>query len=250
MQRRELLSYLNELLAVDTFHDYAPNGLQVEGREDVRRILLGVSASRSLVEEAVRIGADTILVHHGWFWRGEPSPVVGMKKKRLAPLLCHDINLMAYHLPLDAHPTLGNNAELARLLSFHVTERLGDYGLLCVGMPTQGETTVDEVVHRVEHVTGRKPLVLGEEHRVVRRVAWCSGAAQDELATAAMLGADLYLSGEVSERTTYEAQELGICYLAAGHHATELFGIQALGRHLQERWPELSISFFDTGNPV
>ena len=237
MQRGELLSHLDEFLQAGMFRDYAPNGLQVEGRTEIRRILLGVSASRSLVEEAVSQKVDAILVHHGWFWRGEPAPVVGMKRERLAPLLANDINLIAYHLPLDAHPTVGNNAELGRLLDLTVTARAGDYELAAFA-------------ERVEAVLGRSPLVLGPTERTVRRVAWCSGAAQDEIGLAAALGADLYLSGEVSERTTYEAEELGVTYLAAGHHATEQFGICALGRHLAERWPELNLRFFDTKNPV
>lgn len=250
MQRGELLSHLDEFLQAGMFRDYAPNGLQVEGRAEIRRILLGVSASRSLVEEAVSQKVDAILVHHGWFWRGEPAPVVGMKRERLAPLLANDINLIAYHLPLDAHPTVGNNAELGRLLDLTVTARAGDYELLWVGEPKRGEMSVAAFAERVEAVLGRRPLVLGLTERTVRRVAWCSGAAQGEIGLAAALGADLFLSGEVSERTTYEAEELGVTYLAAGHHATEQFGIRALGRHLAERWPELDLRFFDTKNPV
>ena len=250
MERSELLSHLDEFLQAGALRDYAPNGLQVEGRAEICRVLLGVSASRSLVEEAVSQKVDAILVHHGWFWRGEPAPVVGMKRDRLAPLLANDINLIAYHLPLDAHPTVGNNAELGRLLGLTVTQRAGEYELLYLGVPAQGEMSVATFAERVESVLGRRPLVLGPTERPVRRVAWCSGAAQDEITLAASLGVDLYLSGEVSERTTYEAEELGVTYLAAGHHATEQFGVRALGRHLAERWPELDLRFFDTKNPV
>lgn len=250
MERSELLSHLDEFLQAGAFRDYAPNGLQVEGRAEIRRVLLGVSASRSLVEEAVSQKVDAILVHHGWFWRGEPAPVVGMKRDRLAPLLANDINLIAYHLPLDAHPTVGNNAELGRLLGLTVTQRAGEYELLYLGVPAHGEMSVATFAERVESVLGRRPLVLGPTERPVRRVAWCSGAAQDEITLAASLGVDLYLSGEVSERTTYEAEELGVTYLAAGHHATEQFGVRALGRYLAERWPELDLRFFDTKNPV
>lgn len=250
MQRKELLAFLDDFLSVSLFRDYAPNGLQVEGSDVVRRILLGVSASQSLVDEAVRIGADTILVHHGWFWKSEPAPIVGMKKRRLAPLLAHDINLISYHLPLDAHPSIGNNAEIARLLDLTVEARFGDYELLHVGRLTNGPMSVEHFAARVEEALGRRPLVLGRTTGTIERVAWCSGAAQDMLAQAAAAGADLYLSGEVSERTTYEAEELGITYLAAGHHATERFGIQALGRTLSHRWPLLDIQFFDTDNPV
>lgn len=250
MQTKALTDYLTGYLRADEFKDYAPNGLQVEGRAEVKKIVLAVSASQSVIDHAVSTGADCILVHHGWFWRGEPSQIVGMKRRRLAALLGADINLIAYHLPLDAHPDVGNNAELARLLGLTTEKRTGMYDLLNIGVPADGPVPFDEFCARVEKVLGRRPLVVGPTDGPVTRVGWCSGAAQDELMAAAAEGCDLYISGEISERTTYEARENGIAYLSAGHHATEQFGIQALGRHLKTVFPELEITYFDDNNPV
>ena len=222
MQTQALIEHLNAYLNAASFKDYAPNGLQVEGKPEIHRIVLGVSASQALIDHACSMGADCILVHHGWFWKGERSEVVGMKQRRLKALLKNDINLIAYHLPLDAHEEVGNNAEIARVLGLEIEQRAGSLELLCVG----------------------------EAGAEVRRVGWCSGAAQDELVEAASLGCDVYISGEISERTTYEARENGILYLACGHHATETLGIRALGRHIKNLWPELEIFWFDDENPV
>ena len=221
MQTQALIEHLNAYLNAASFKDYAPNGLQVEGKPEIHRIVLGVSASQALIDHACSMGADCILVHHGWFWKGERSEVVGMKQRRLKALLKNDINLIAYHLPLDAHEEVGNNAEIARVLGLEIEQRAGSLELLCV-----------------------------EAGAEVRRVGWCSGAAQDELVEAASLGCDVYISGEISERTTYEARENGILYLACGHHATETLGIRALGRHIKNLWPELEIFWFDDENPV
>ena len=250
MQIKALTDYLNTYLNAEAFKDYAPNGLQVEGRREIRRIVLGVSASQAIIDHAVAAGADCILVHHGWFWRGEPSQITGMQRRRLAALLAADINLVAYHLPLDAHPVVGNNAELGRLFGLKLEKRTGMYDLLNIGVPETGPVPVGEFCSRVERVLGRRPLAVGPTQGTVTRVGWCSGAAQDEILAAAAEGCDLYISGEISERTTYEARENGIAYLAAGHHATEKFGIQALGRHLAEVFPELEITYYEGNNPV
>ena len=250
MQTHDLIEHLNVYLNAASFKDYAPNGLQVEGKPEIRRIVLGVSASQALVDHACSIEADCILVHHGWFWRGERPEVVGMKQRRLKALLAHDINLIAYHLPLDAHGEVGNNAEIARVLGLEIEERGGDRELLFIGRPKEGAVKTEAFVARVAEAFGGIRVRVGETDGEIRRVGWCSGAAQDELIEAASHGCNVYISGEISERTTYEARENGILYLACGHHATETLGIRALGRHLKSQWPELEISWFDDENPV
>ena len=250
MQTKAFVKYLNAYLNVMAFKDYAPNGLQVEGKPEIHRIVLGVSASQALVDHACNVGADCILVHHGWFWKGESPEVVGMKQRRLKALLAHDINLIAYHLPLDAHEEVGNNVEIARALELEIEKRAGSLELLFVGHPKGGAVPTETFVERVAQAFGGIRVRAGDAGGEIRRVGWCSGAAQDELVEAASLGCDVYISGEISERTTYEARENDILYLACGHHATETLGIRALGRHLKSRWPELEISFFDDDNPV
>lgn len=249
MQLAELTAWLDRFLEADRFSDYAPNGLQVEGRRDVRRIVTAVTASRAAIEHAVAQKADALLVHHGWFWKGEPAQVVGMKAKRMRLLMKADMSLVAYHLPLDAHPELGNNALLAERLGLTIESRSGFYDLLHVGSLPE-PVTAAAFARRVAEVLGREPQLFGRPERTVSRIGWCSGAAQGELAAAAALGCALYLSGEVSERTWHEAREEDILYLACGHHATECFGIEALGRRLAETFPELEVSFFDERNPV
>lgn len=250
MQCTELLQYLNRLLNVEAFHDYAPNGLQVEGRKEVKRIILGVTASQALVDEAVCWGADMLLVHHGWFWKGESANVVGMKRNRLRALLCADINLVAYHLPLDAHNTLGNNAQLAKLLGLKPLYQCGESDLVWVGEPAEGSISGVAFIKRVQSVLQRTPTVLGELPQNITKLAWCTGAAQDWVQLAAQECAQLYLSGEASERTTHEAIENGIAYIGAGHHATERYGIQALGEHLKSVYPELEIRYVEIDNPI
>lgn len=250
MRVRTLVEYLDEYLHAGDFRDYAPNGLQVEGSAEVNKIVLGVTASLGLIEAAAERGAQAVLVHHGWFWKGEDARIVGVKGRRVRRLIESGLNLIAYHLPLDAHEEVGNNAELARVLGLSVETRAGDYGLLHVGSILSGEMTAAAFADRVERELGRRPLLVGDANRTVRRVGWCSGAAPGELAHAAELGCDLYLSGEIRENTTFEAVELGVPYLAAGHTATEQFGIRALGRHLQARFPELELEFVAQDNPV
>ena len=247
MQRDELLRYLDATLEAPRFKDYCPNGLQVEGAAEARRVLCGVSASQALIEAAVENGADTLLVHHGWFWRGEDPRVLGMRRRRLATLLTHDINLIAYHLPLHAHAILGNNAGLAKACGWRVDGRFLDQDIGCFGLPA--DDSVAALAARLEAVLGRAPTVVGNTSRVLRRIAWCTGAAQDSLGAAVAIGADAFVSGEISERTVLAAREYDIAYLAAGHHATERFGPAALAGHLVETFG-LDARFIDIDNPA
>lgn len=248
MQRAELEQYLDQVLEVSRFRDYCPNGLQVEGRAVVRSVVTGVTASLALLEAARDCGADTVLVHHGYFWRGEDARVTGTRRARLALLLAHDINLFAYHLPLDAHAGFGNNAELARLLELPVAGRFCEQEIGMHG-ELDAPLALSALAARVHERLGRAPLVIGEPARPVRRVAWCSGGAQSYLEDAVRLGADVYISGEISEQTVHLAREAGVAYIAAGHHATERGGIRALGEHLAARHG-LTHRFIDLDNPV
>ena len=248
MQRAELDNYLNQYLEVPRFRDYCPNGLQVEGRAEVRSIVTGVTASLELLHAARERGADAVLVHHGYFWRGEELRVTGTRRARLALLLSHDINLFAYHLPLDAHAEVGNNSELARVLDLPVAGRFCEQD---VGMHGEFATPLPlaALAQRVHERLGRAPLVIGHAGQPVRRVAWCSGGAQSYLEDAVRLGVDAYISGEISEQTVHLAREAGVAYIAAGHHATERYGIRALGEHLAARCG-LRHVFVDLENPV
>ncbi len=250
MQLDSLTEYLDDYLRAGEYQDYAPNGLQVEGRREVRKIALGVTASLRFIEAARERGADAVLVHHGWFWKGEPAPIVGMKKRRVAALLGADMSLIAYHLPLDAHEEVGNNARLAAELGLKVVERRGEYGLVNICEPVSGPLEREFFIERVASVLKRRPLCVGAEPARLSRIALCSGGAQDFLGEAVRAGCDAYLSGEISERTTHEAREQGILYLSAGHHATERFGIQALGARLEEAFPGLECFYLEDENPV
>ncbi|MFN4148805.1 MAG: Nif3-like dinuclear metal center hexameric protein [Rhodocyclaceae bacterium] len=248
MRREELTAYLDSMLAPERFHDYCPNGLQVEGRDEIQRIVCGVTASQALIEAAVERGADCLLVHHGWFWKGEDGRITGFRKQRLQRLLAHDINLIAYHLPLDAHSELGNNAQLAARFGWTVDRHFGEHDLGCRAV-LPAPSVAGDIAAQVSRVLQRPPLMIGEPSRSVRTVAWCSGGAQGWFEAAIMAGADLFLSGEVSEHTTHLARETGVVYLAAGHHATERYGVMALGEHLAERFG-LACEFVDIDNPV
>jgi len=247
----ELLRYLDEILEPERFSDYCPNGLQVEGRDHVGRLATGVTASQRLLDEAIDWGADAILVHHGYFWSGEAQPVVGMKRRRLGALLANDISLLAYHLPLDAHPEYGNNACLGRLMGLEAFEPLqpqepGSVGNIA-SLPSP--ITVDEFLQQLQAIAGRAPLHIGDAGSSVQRIAWCTGAAQGYIEAAVAAGADLFVTGEASEQTVHVAREEGIHFVAAGHHATERFGVQAVGEHLAERFG-LVHRFIDIDNPV
>jgi dinuclear metal center YbgI/SA1388 family protein len=248
---QQLVDYSDELLAVGDYQDYCPNGLQVEGRDEVRRIVSGVTASQALIDAAIAREADVLLVHHGFFWKGEPSPIVGMKQRRIKALLAHGISLLAYHLPLDGHETLGNNAQLARLWGLEVAGRFGagPNGGLAMHATLSAAEPVEALAERIGGPLQREPLVIRGGERPVRRIGWCSGAAQGYLEQAAAMGLDAFISGEISEPTVHAARELGIHYLAAGHHATERYGVQALAGHLSEQY-SLENHFVDIPNPV
>jgi dinuclear metal center YbgI/SA1388 family protein len=241
MKREELVSYLDRLLEPTKFKDYCPNGLQVEGRGEVRRIVAGVTASQALLDAAVARGADAVLVHHGYFWKGDDGRVTGIRRQRLGTLINHDINLLAYHLPLDAHPELGNNAQLALGLGWLPEGRFGEQDIAWLGTLAE-PADLATVSGNVARLLGREPLVIGEAGRPVRRIAWCSGGAQGYFEQAIALGVDAYVSGEISEQTVHLARESGVAYIAAGHHATERGGVQALAAHLsREVWAGLRI---------
>lgn len=248
MKREELVGYLDELLVPGKFRDYCPNGLQVEGRAEITRIVAGVTASQDLLDAAVASHADAILVHHGYFWKGEDGRVTGIRRQRLATLLANDINLLAYHLPLDAHPELGNNAQLARLLGFVPEGRFGEQDIAWLGGLAE-PCDLSTLTARVSTVLGRQPLVIGGDDRTIRRIGWCSGGAQGYFEPAIALGVDAYLSGEISEQTVHLARESGVAYLAAGHHATERYGVQALAGHLARQFG-IACEFVDLDNPV
>ena len=248
IDRGSLERYLAQTLDINRFRDYCPNGLQVEGRTEIRKIVTGVTASLAFLEAAQVAEADAVFVHHGYFWRGEDARVIGPKRRRLQLLLSHDINLFAYHLPLDAHPEMGNNAQLAQRLGLQPEGRFGEADLGWIGS-APGLATAGALALTVERALGRAPLLIGDAASPVRRVAWCTGAAQGMLADAIAAGADVFLSGEVSEPTVHLAREAGVAYLACGHHATERYGIRALGEHLAAHF-ELDHEFIDIPNPV
>ena len=248
MKLEELMLYLDALLQPAKFRDYSPNGLQVEGCNEVHHIVAGVTASQKLLDIAVDRGAQAILVHHGYFWKGEDCRVTGMRRKRLASLLKHDISLLAYHLPLDAHLELGNNAQLAALCAWQPEGRFGEQDIAWYGRLKQPATLADTAL-QVAELLGRQPLVIGDPIKPVVRLAWCTGGAQSYFEQAIALGVDLYVSGEISEQTLHLAEESGVAYMAAGHHATERYGVKALAAHLAERFA-LRCDFVDLDNPV
>jgi dinuclear metal center YbgI/SA1388 family protein len=248
MKCEELTRYLETLLDLAHFKDYCPNGLQVEGRAEVRKVVAGVTACQALLDAAVERSADTLLVHHGWFWRGEDGRVTGIRRSRLKTLLEHDINLLAFHLPLDAHPEFGNNAQLAVQLDWTPEGRFGEYDLGWYGRARQA-FPLGEVARRVAEKLEHTPQVIGDPGRLIGRVAWCSGGAQAWFEAAIALGVDAYLSGEISEHNVHLARESGVAYIAAGHHATERGGVRSLARHLAEHFG-IDCEFIDIANPV
>lgn len=251
MQLIELAKHLDDLLGASQLKDYCPNGLQVEGRAEVGRVLCGVTASQALLDHAVAGGYDAVVVHHGYFWKGEDPRVLGIRRRRLHTLLSHDISLLAFHLPLDVHPQLGNNAQLARVMGWEGEGRFAEQDLGWIGRPfaTDEAVSAQRIARSIAARLGRDPLLLGDGSRPVRRIAWCTGAAQGFFEQAIAAGADLYVSGEVSEQTAHLAHESGVPYIAAGHHATERYGIQAIAGHLCEVLA-LQADFVDLPNPV
>ncbi|KDB52137.1 hypothetical protein X805_22660 [Sphaerotilus natans subsp. natans DSM 6575] len=247
--RDALAGWMDRLLESGRFSDYGPNGLQVEGRRRVRRVVSGVTASLALIEAAAAEGADAIVVHHGLFWRGQDGRVTGWMKRRLAALLAHDISLYAYHLPLDAHPEVGNNARLGAELGLTVEGSFGDKALGLIGAPAGGPCALADLTARVQATLGRAPVVAPGDGRPVRRVAWCTGGAQGYFEAAIAAGADVYLTGEISEPQAHIARETGCAFLACGHHATERYGARALGERLAAEFG-LQHRFIDLDNPA
>ncbi len=243
MQLLELSNYIESELAVRGFRDYCPNGIQIEGRSEVKRIATGVTASLAVLEAAIAWGADAVVVHHGYFWRNEDAAIVGIKKRRIAQLLKHDVSLLAYHLPLDAHSVLGNNAQLGLKLGWIEEGRFGEQAVACYGELGQA-TQLAVLAQKIASSLDRRPQVIGNPESVIRRIAWCSGAAQSYFEQALSLGVDAFMTGEISEQNVHVAHESGIAFIAAGHHATERFGIQALGEYLAARY-NLEHRFFD-----
>lgn len=248
-QLSDIIRYCDQRLSAGDFADYCPNGLQVAGKDEVRRLVSGVTACQALLDAAIDHQADLILVHHGYFWRGEPAPLVGIKGRRIRTLMQNDIGLLAYHLPLDAQPELGNNRQLAEKLEIlDPTALPGEQGLLWHGRLAE-PLTAEAFAARVARALGREPTLIQAGDQPIARLAWCTGGAQKYIDQVTELGVDAYLSGEISESTTHSAREAGLHYFAAGHHATERYGVQALGRELAEHFG-LAHEFIDIANPA
>lgn len=253
--RTELEHWLTATLQPHRFSDYCPNGIQVEGRDTIRHIVTGVTASQALLDAAVERGADTVLVHHGWFWKNEDARIRGIKKQRLLTTLQHDLNLFAYHLPLDAHSTLGNNAQLAQVLELEPAYdddgepvTCGPGGLIWLGKSKQPQT-LESLGQLVCKQLQRQPLIVGSPQQSVSTVAWCTGGAQGYMQAALDAGADVYITGEASEPNFHLAHETGAAFIAAGHHATERYGVKALGETIAQRFG-IQVDFVDVDNPI
>ena len=258
-----LTEFCDEYLSAAAFKDYAPNGLQVDGGRPIQRIVTGVTACEALIDAAIADKADAILVHHGYFWKGEPAPITGMKGQRIRKLMQHGISLIGYHLPLDAHPRIGNNAKLAELLDMTIIGALYPTESHPVGnIATCTPQNAQSLITQITDALGRLPLHISahyqtsdsnqsdtQNNRLIERVGICTGGAQDMIEQAALMGCDAFISGEISERTTHIARELGIDYFACGHHATERGGIQALGDIIAQQFG-LPVTFIDIDNPV
>ena len=248
---QDIIQWCDQTLKSTEFKDYAPNGLQIEGKTEVRKILAAVTASHDAIDAAIRENADLLLVHHGYFWKGEAYPITGMRGKRIKSLIQHDISLLAYHLPLDSHPSLGNNAAIADLLELERIEALdpserhpiGNIGYLNQPMPVEEfkKFVSEKLKFDVTHLPADKTMI--------EKVGFCTGGAQDFIVKAAEQGCDAYISGEVSERTFYEAKELDVHYFACGHHATERYGVQRLGQAISEQF-DIEYVYFELNNPI
>jgi dinuclear metal center YbgI/SA1388 family protein len=247
----EIVDYSNSFLEVNNVQDYCPNGLQIEGRSMVAKILGGVTASQALIDAAIDNNADAILVHHGYFWKGEDQRITGLKRRRIASLLAHDISLIAYHLPLDIHPVVGNNIQLAKELGLNYAGPLDPSSKHSIGIVTElpKAMAADKFKAHLTRVLGRNAQLIGKPDKIISRIGLCTGAAQSYIEQAVALGLDAFISGEISEPTFHIAQESGVNYFSAGHHATERGGIKALGKHLAKQF-DISFEFVDIFNPV
>lgn len=247
--RHALVDTLDKFLSASEVRDYCPNGLQVEGKAQISTIVTGVTASQALIDQAIAVDADAILVHHGYFWKGEPGPIIGMKRNRIKCLLQHDINLLAYHLPLDIHPEVGNNVELAKRMPVNDIQPVSSIkpeGVVYTGKCN--DITPQALQQHLQASLGRTVLLESADH-TINSIAWCTGGGQGYIEAAAELGVDAFVTGEVSEQTIHVAREMGVSFLAAGHHATERFGIQALGNWLKQQYA-LDVHFVDIPNPA
>ena len=252
MNNIQLENLLNEKLSPQLVKDYAPNGLQVEGKREVQTIVTGVTASQALIDAAIDKKADALLVHHGYFWKGEPEPIRGMKGQRIRSLIKNDVNLYGYHLPLDIHPELGNNAQLANRLGIKVLGGLeGHPQSVAMYGELDKAISAEEFAKKIANSLNRTPLHIAPsgEDKTISTVGWCTGGGQDYIDLAAKFGLDAFVSGEISERTTYSAREQSIHYFSAGHHATERYGVKALGEWLSQEHG-FDVEFIDIDNPV
>ena len=253
---KALITWLDQQLQPELFQDYAPNGLQVQGKPELQKVVFGVTASLAFVEQAIEKQADAIIVHHGWFWKNENPKIINAKYERLAKLIKHDINLIAYHLPLDAHSQWGNNAMLAQVLGLGVNyvdnkpQTLGRDGLIWLGKAPNGVANAGQLAESISKNLDRKPLFIGNPKQKVETVAWCTGGAQGVFEEAILAGADAYITGEASEPVFHLAQEYGVAYYGAGHHATERYGVQGLMQTMQKQFPALELEYLDIDNPV
>lgn len=251
ISNKALSEFLDQCLQPERIKDYCPNGLQVEGKSEIMHLVTGVTASQALIDQAIEHHADGILVHHGYFWKGEDPCITRMKKQRLTSLLLNDINLYAYHLPLDIHPELGNNAQLAKIMGVGQCTGLEQGNPLSIAMQGQFSTavTLGELTQRLYQGLNRQPLVEGDSSKSIKTLAWCTGGGQGFIDQAAEQGIDAFVSGEVSEKTIHTAREMDIAFIAAGHHATERYGVKALGEHIA-RECQVKVSFIDIDNPA
>lgn len=251
ISRLELQNYLDGMLRVSEISDYCPNGLQVEGTGNIDKIVTGVTASQALVNAAIEANADALIVHHGYFWKGESQAVTGMKKRRLSALLANDLNLFAYHLPLDVHPEFGNNRQLASILDIQNISAVT--GVKPVGVVMQGnfEEPIEGLAlqAKLQELLGRDVLIEGPMSKPISTLAWCTGGGQGFIEQAVELGVDAFITGEVSEQTVHTAREMGITFFAAGHHATERYGVKSLGEHIKQQF-DVSVEFIDIDNPA
>lgn len=248
---KDIVEYCDQLLEASSFKDYCPNGLQVQGKEKIKKIVSGVTSSEALIDAAIYENADALLVHHGYFWSGENPVITGIKYNRIAKLIQHNISLIAYHLPLDAHVELGNNAQLAKVLGVSVDDRFATHGDTLLGFVSffdEPKSGVEFKSH-IANALQREPLYIQGTSEPIKKLAWCTGGAQDAILTAFEYGADAFLTGEVSERTVHFARENQMHFYAAGHHATERYGAKALGEHLAEKF-SLQHVFIDIDNPA
>jgi len=248
---KELELELKKVLRPEQFKDYCPNGLQVEGRKEISKLVTGVTACQELITAAAEAGADALLVHHGYFWRGEDQSISGIKKVRIEALLKHKLSLLAYHLPLDVHQEFGNNVQLGKVLGIEINGELGkqnNHPIGLTGTIDQG-TDFETLKALIADKLDRQPLAIEGKSKTIKSVAWCTGAAQNYIELAVAAGADAYITGEVSEPTVHIARESGIHFFSAGHHATERYGVQAVGSYLASKF-NLNHQFIDIDNPV